>query len=100
MHVARFTYVKCARVATQSHPQEGYAYILTHPGTPCVFVDHISGDGNLRKVGARGRARTGSTLRAGVYVYERLCEQDNTLAMHEISSCASARALAASTLRS
>jgi hypothetical protein len=30
--------------------QEGYAYILLHPGTPCVFVDHISGDGKLRKV--------------------------------------------------
>ncbi|KAF5833596.1 glycoside hydrolase superfamily [Dunaliella salina] len=21
--------------------QEGYAYILTHPGTPCVFYDHL-----------------------------------------------------------
>ncbi len=31
-------------------PQEGYAYILLHPGTPCVFLDHITGDGNLRKV--------------------------------------------------
>ncbi|KAI8464175.1 MAG: PRLI-interacting factor E, partial [Monoraphidium minutum] len=29
---------------------EGYAYILLHPGTPCVFVDHITGDGNLRRV--------------------------------------------------
>ena len=32
------------------HLQEGYAYILTHPGTPCVFVDHLTGDGGLRKV--------------------------------------------------
>lgn len=23
------------------HLQEGYAYILTHPGTPCVFYDHL-----------------------------------------------------------
>jgi len=27
--------------------QEGYAYILTHPGTPVVFYDHFW-DGNLR----------------------------------------------------
>ncbi|GBF99921.1 glycoside hydrolase [Raphidocelis subcapitata] len=33
-----------------NHLQEGYAYILTHPGTPCVFVDHINGDGKLRKL--------------------------------------------------
>jgi len=32
------------------HLQEGYAYIMLHPGTPCVFVDHLTGDGNLRKV--------------------------------------------------
>lgn len=23
-----------------NHLHEGYAYILTHPGTPCVFYDH------------------------------------------------------------
>eukprot|EP00201_Polytomella_parva_P006777 CAMPEP_0175085634 /NCGR_PEP_ID=MMETSP0052_2-20121109/28778_1 /TAXON_ID=51329 ORGANISM="Polytomella parva, Strain SAG 63-3" /NCGR_SAMPLE_ID=MMETSP0052_2 /ASSEMBLY_ACC=CAM_ASM_000194 /LENGTH=746 /DNA_ID=CAMNT_0016357679 /DNA_START=151 /DNA_END=2387 /DNA_ORIENTATION=- len=23
------------------HLQEGYAYLLTHPGTPCVFYDHF-----------------------------------------------------------
>eukprot|EP00210_Caulerpa_lentillifera_P006145 g5872.t1 len=28
--------------------QEGYAYILTHPGTPVVFYDHFW-DGNLKK---------------------------------------------------
>jgi hypothetical protein len=39
---------------TPPPPQEGYAYILLHPGTPCVFVDHIDGDGNLRKVGGLG----------------------------------------------
>ncbi|KAI8469622.1 MAG: glycoside hydrolase superfamily [Monoraphidium minutum] len=32
------------------HLQEGYAYILLHPGTPCVLIDHISGDGKLRKL--------------------------------------------------
>lgn len=24
-----------------NHLHEGYAYILTHPGTPCVFYDHF-----------------------------------------------------------
>ncbi|CAD7698103.1 unnamed protein product [Ostreobium quekettii] len=34
---------------TNSLP-EGYAYILTHPGTPCVFYDHIWQDADgLRK---------------------------------------------------
>ena len=29
-----------------SHLQEAYAYILLHPGTPCVFWDHFM-DGSL-----------------------------------------------------
>jgi hypothetical protein len=29
---------------------EGYAYILTHPGTPCVFYDHLYQEGGLRQV--------------------------------------------------
>jgi len=29
---------------------EGYAYLLTHPGTPCIFYDHLKTEGNgLRK---------------------------------------------------
>ncbi|KAL4522614.1 hypothetical protein Ndes2526A_g01021 [Nannochloris sp. 'desiccata'] len=28
---------------------EGYAYLLTHPGSPCVFWDHYFYDENLRK---------------------------------------------------
>jgi alpha-amylase len=28
------------------HLQQGYAYILTHPGTPCVFYDHHWTDAN------------------------------------------------------
>lgn len=32
------------------HLQEGYAYILTHPGTPCVFYDHLYQEGGLRQV--------------------------------------------------
>lgn len=35
----------------QRHIAEGYAYILTHPGTPCVFWDHLyTEQGGLRKV--------------------------------------------------
>mmetsp|Transcript_26573 Transcript_26573/g.67656 ORF Transcript_26573/g.67656 Transcript_26573/m.67656 type:complete len:709 (-) Transcript_26573:349-2475(-) len=34
----------------QRHIPEGYAYILTHPGTPCVFWDHLyTEQGGLRK---------------------------------------------------
>ena len=33
-----------------NHLQEGYAYILTHCGTPCVFYDHLYQEqGGLRK---------------------------------------------------
>lgn len=33
-----------------NHLPEGYAYILTHPGTPCVFCDHLYQEQNgLRK---------------------------------------------------
>lgn len=31
--------------------QEGYAYIITHPGTPCIFYDHLYQQGGLREVG-------------------------------------------------
>ncbi|CAL5228346.1 g11459 [Coccomyxa viridis] len=27
---------------------QGYAYILTHPGTPCLFLDHLWTDGMLK----------------------------------------------------
>jgi len=30
--------------------EQGYAYILTHPGTPCVFYDHIFHDEHLKHV--------------------------------------------------
>ena len=31
-----------------AHLAQGYAYILTHPGTPCVFYDHYYFDKDLR----------------------------------------------------
>jgi len=30
-----------------SHLEEGYAYLLMHPGTPCVFYDHFWDQGSL-----------------------------------------------------
>ena len=30
--------------------EQGYAYILTHPGTQCVFYDHIFHESNLKHV--------------------------------------------------
>lgn len=27
---------------------QGYVYILTHPGTPCIFYDHLFSDGMRR----------------------------------------------------
>ena len=30
-----------------SHLEEGYAYLLMHPGTPCVFYDHFWDQGAL-----------------------------------------------------
>ena len=27
---------------------QGYAYVLTHPGTPCIFLDHLWTDGMLK----------------------------------------------------
>eukprot|EP00889_Picochlorum_renovo_P002336 jgi/Picre1/29366/NNA_004756.t1 len=31
------------------HVSEGYAYLLTHPGTPCVFFDHFFYDDKIRE---------------------------------------------------
>ena len=30
------------------HLPEGYCYLLTHPGTPCVFYDHLYSDAALK----------------------------------------------------
>ena len=45
----------------RDHLQQGYAYILTHPGTPCVFYDHhwsdVGGLGTrIRELLARAQA--------------------------------------------
>ena len=43
--------------------EQGYAYLLTHPGTPCVFYDHLE-DRQLAQVLQRLIALR---LRAGVH---------------------------------
>ena len=48
--------------------EQGYAYILTHPGTPCVFWDHLS-DQRLRDTVGRlvaCRKRNGLNCRSAV----------------------------------
>ena len=44
--------------------EQGYAYILTHPGTPCVFADHALHDARLGRVVGRLAALR---RRAGVH---------------------------------
>ena len=70
-----------------SHIAEGYAYLLTHPGTPCVFYDHYMDDNfregikNLIDVRRRNGIHARSDLRiikaaADVYaacVDEKIC---------------------------
>ena len=36
------------RCNDRSDGVQGYAYILTHPGTPCIFLDHLWTDGMLK----------------------------------------------------
>lgn len=54
------------------HLQQGYAYILTHPGTPCVFYDHHWSDADglgmrIQKLLAL-RKRCGISARSKVVV--------------------------------
>lgn len=53
----------------------GYAYILTHPGTPCVFYDHLFADGGRSrklsdclqsKLGCMGTAGRLTVLGSGI----------------------------------
>ena len=49
-------------------PSQGYAYILTHPGTPCVFYDHLFSDGLLRpSLWRRLKSIMGRLPRAGKF---------------------------------
>jgi hypothetical protein len=51
--------------------EQGYAYILTHPGTPCVFFDHLE-DARLLNVIRRLialRRRNGIHCRSQVLLY-------------------------------
>lgn len=51
--------------------EQGYAYILTHPGTPCVMYDHMFHDSNVSHVVRRLvelRKRLGLHCRSGVSI--------------------------------
>ena len=53
--------------------EEGYAYILTHPGTPCVFYDHLFYDHHLGSAIRRLidlRRRSGLHCRSEVTILE------------------------------
>ena len=47
-----------------NHLPEGHAYMLTHPGTPCVFWDHFTAPGLGENVKALLKARRSSALHA------------------------------------
>lgn len=51
-----------------NHIEEGYCYILTHPGTPCIFYDHFfdGGLGNKIRELVRLRKRTKISARSKV----------------------------------
>lgn len=44
---------------------QGYVYILTHPGTPCIFYDHLFSDGMRRANSVWGSLKR--LLSAGSY---------------------------------
>lgn len=59
------------------HLHEGYAYLLTHPGTPCVFWDHwVAGDGlgdNINKL-LKLRQHHGLSARSKVVVHKAISD--------------------------
>lgn len=48
----------------RDHIEEGYCYILTHPGTPCVFYDHFFEGGLGDKIRELIKIRKNSKLNA------------------------------------
>lgn len=53
--------------------EQGYAYILTHPGTPCVMYDHMFHDTHLSHVVKRLvnlRTRLGITCRSSIKILD------------------------------
>jgi hypothetical protein len=51
-----------------NHLHEGYAYIITHPGTPCVFWDHlyqVRPRGQPAGTGGTGSKQLAAVLRTG-----------------------------------
>lgn len=60
-----------------SRLQEGYAYLLTHPGTPCIFYDHYYDSGALGKaIRELIRVRKDCNLSARSKVFVRAARAD------------------------
>mmetsp|Transcript_15218 Transcript_15218/g.26374 ORF Transcript_15218/g.26374 Transcript_15218/m.26374 type:complete len:244 (+) Transcript_15218:26-757(+) len=61
-----------------SHLNEGYAYILTHPGTPCVFWDHLYQEKDALRTNVLAlvdlRRKHGLTSRSKVVVRKAVAE--------------------------
>mmetsp|Transcript_7826 Transcript_7826/g.23111 ORF Transcript_7826/g.23111 Transcript_7826/m.23111 type:complete len:555 (+) Transcript_7826:328-1992(+) len=61
-----------------AHLVQGYVYILTHPGTPCVFYDHLFADGgkpSLTLWGSLKRLLSSGSLRGPLLSRESLPSQ-------------------------
>ena len=74
----------------RDHLQQGYAYILTHPGTPCVFYDHHWSD--VGGLGTRIRELLAVRKQCGISAWSKVtvrratgdlyaCTVDDKLAM-------------------
>ena len=57
------------------HLVQGYVYILTHPGTPCIFYDHLFTDGLRRASSVWGSLKrllsSGGSLKVGTVGFQQ-----------------------------
>ncbi|KAK9843998.1 hypothetical protein WJX81_001575 [Elliptochloris bilobata] len=61
-----------------NHLHEGYAYILTHPGTPTIFYDHFFADGLGDSIRELVKIRT----RAGLHCRSKVMVQKSAAALY------------------
>lgn len=62
---------------------EGYAYILTHPGTPCIFWKHLFDPGLKESISNISRARKAAGVHRTSRVDVAIAENDCYLAYIE-----------------
>lgn len=53
-----------------AHLHEGYAYILTHPGSPCIFYDHFVAPGLGDSICEMIKIRS----RLGIHCRSKVCK--------------------------